>query len=54
MIGAYALEREPDLGGPRRLAKNAGGGEVRIHGMGGQIHQSDTIAKPEPRSPPRG
>ena len=27
----------------RRLAKNAGGGEVRIHGRDGKIRQSDTI-----------
>jgi len=37
----------------RRLAENAGGGEVRIHGMDGQIRESDTIAKRDPY-PPRG
>ena len=37
----------------RRLAENAGGGEVRIHGMDGQIRESDTIAKSDP-FPPRG
>jgi hypothetical protein len=37
----------------RRLAENAGGGEVRIHGRDGRIRQSDTIAKPDP-FPPRG
>jgi len=37
----------------RRLAENAGGGEVRIHGRDGKIRESDTIAKPDP-FPPRG
>jgi hypothetical protein len=32
----------------RRLAENAGGGEVRIHGRDGQIRKSDTTV------PPRG
>jgi len=36
-----------------RLAENAAGGDVRIHGMGGEILESDTIAKPDP-FPPRG
>jgi hypothetical protein len=35
----------------RRLAQNAGGGEVRIRGMGGEILESDTIAKPHPFRP---
>ncbi len=34
--------------GARRLAENAGGGEVRIHGRDGQIGKSDTTV------PPRG
>jgi hypothetical protein len=37
----------------RRLARNAGGGEVRLNGRDGKIRQSDTIAKPDP-FPPRG
>jgi len=32
----------------RRLAEHAGGGEVRIHGMDGEIRESDTIARPVP------
>ena len=35
----------------RRLARNGGGGEVRIHGRDGKIRQSNTIAKPDPVSP---
>ena len=35
-----------------RLAENASG-EVRMHGRNGEIHESDTIAKPDP-FPPRG
>ena len=33
-------------------AGNSGGGEVRIHGVNGQIRNSNTIGKPDP-FPPR-
>ncbi|MDX6533968.1 MAG: hypothetical protein QOF68_1712 [Gaiellales bacterium] len=34
-------------------ARNAGGGEVRVHGRDGKVRSSDTIAKKDP-FPPRG
>jgi uncharacterized protein DUF2188 len=34
-------------------ARNAGGGEVRVHGRDGKVRTSDTIAKRDP-FPPRG
>jgi hypothetical protein len=36
----------------RDLARNSGGGEVRIHGTDGKIRNSNTIGKPDP-NPPR-
>jgi Uncharacterized protein conserved in bacteria (DUF2188) len=36
----------------RDLARNSGGGEVRIHGTDGKIRNSNTIGKPDP-DPPR-
>ncbi len=37
----------------KRYARNAGGGEVRMHGKDGKIRSTDTIAKADP-FPPRG
>jgi len=37
----------------RRYARNAGGGEVRVHGKDGQIRSTSTIGKNDP-FPPRG
>jgi len=35
------------------LAHNAGGGEVRIHGLDGRIRDSDTVAPANDPNPPR-
>ena len=37
----------------KRYAKNAGGGEVRLHGKDGKIRSTNTIGKTDP-FPPRG
>jgi hypothetical protein len=37
----------------RTIVHNAGGGEVRIHGRGGKIRDSDTIAPGNDPNPPR-
>ncbi len=37
----------------REIVRNAGGGEVRIHGRNGQIRDSDTIPPGNDPNPPR-
>ena len=37
----------------REIVHNAGGGEVRIHGLNGQIRDSDTVAPGNDPFPPR-
>lgn len=37
----------------REIVGNAGGGEVRIHGRGGRIRDSDTVAPGNDPNPPR-
>lgn len=37
----------------RRIVRNGGGGEVRIHGRDGRIRDSDTIAPGNDPNPPR-
>jgi hypothetical protein len=37
----------------RRIVRNAGGGEVRIHGRDGRIRDSDTVAPGSDPHPPR-
>ena len=44
---AEAVERA------RQIVRNAGGGEVRIHGRDGRIRDSDTIAPGNDPNPPR-
>lgn len=35
----------------RNVVRNAGGGEVRIHGLDGRIRDSDTVAGNDPHPP---
>ena len=37
----------------RRIVRNAGGGEVRIHGRDGRIRDSDTVPPGNDPNPPR-
>lgn len=37
----------------KELAANSGGGEVRIHGLGGKIRDSDTVPPANDPMPPR-
>lgn len=37
----------------KELAKNSGGGEVRIHGLGGKIRDSDTVPPANDPYPPK-
>lgn len=37
----------------REIVRNAGGGEVRVHGRNGQIRDSDTVPPGNDPSPPR-
>lgn len=37
----------------REIVRNAGGGEVRIHGRDGRIRDSDTVAPGNDPNPPR-
>jgi hypothetical protein len=37
----------------REIVRNAGGGEVRIHGRDGQIRDSDTVPPGNDPNPPR-
>lgn len=41
------------VGLARDIVRNAGGGEVRIHGRDGRIRDSDTIAPGSDPKPPR-
>jgi hypothetical protein len=41
------------IGRARQIVRNAGGGEVRIHGRDGKIRDSDTIAPGNDPNPPR-
>lgn len=40
-------------GRARDIVRNAGGGEVRIHGRDGRIRDSDTVAPGNDPNPPR-
>ncbi|MFD6073740.1 DUF2188 domain-containing protein [Amycolatopsis lurida] len=37
----------------RQIVQNAGGGELRIHGVNGKLRDSDTIAPGNDPNPPR-
>lgn len=37
----------------RDIVRNAGGGELRIHGLDGRIQDSDTVAPGNDPNPPR-
>ncbi len=37
----------------KRFAANSGGGEVRIHGLGGKIRDSDTVPPSHDPNPPK-
>ena len=37
----------------REIVRNTGGGEIVIHGRGGQIRDSDTVAPGNDPNPPR-
>lgn len=38
----------------RQILGNDGGGELRVHGRGGQIRKSDTVAPGNDPYPPKG
>ena len=50
---AHADTQKAAVDRARQIVKNAGGGEVRIHGRDGQIRDSDTIAPGNDPNPPR-
>jgi len=37
----------------KQLARNSGGGEVRIHGLDGKIRDSDTVSPAHDQCPPK-
>lgn len=49
----HDTQREAELAAKEQLARE-GGGEVRVHGVNGQIRDSDTVAPGNDPFPPRG
>lgn len=50
---AHAQTKAGAINRAREIVHNSGGGEVRIHGKDGRIHDSDTIAPGNDPNPPR-
>jgi hypothetical protein len=51
--GAHEQTKSAAVNRARDIVRNAGGGEVRIHGKDGRIRDSDTIARGKDPNPPR-
>ena len=49
----FALTQKDAETMAKQLAKNSGGGEVRIHGLNGKIRDSDTVAPGNDPCPPK-
>lgn len=50
---AHADTQRKAITRAKQIVSNAGGGEVRIHGTGGKIRDSDTVAPGNDPFPPR-
>lgn len=50
---AHASTQKQAQDRAREIVRNAGGGEVRIHGRDGRIRDSDTVAPGNDPNPPR-
>lgn len=50
---AHAETQAAAVDRARTIVRNAGGGEVRIHGRDGRLRDSDTIAPGHDPAPPR-
>ncbi len=50
---AHAGTQSDAVDAARKIVRNGGGGEVRIHGLNGRISDSNTIAAAKAPLPPR-